>query len=89
MDYEELKRQVAKAGLSLGEFSELLNMHPKTLSTYTKKAVPDHLAIIATLMAELRENKISFRTAIAKLGLRAKKPRGSSIAARPKGRKAI
>lgn len=77
MRYSEFKRQVAKAGLSLKEFSRLIKQSPTSISNYAKTdAVPSQLAIIAVLIAEMKERGINYQALIDALDLFEKKPRG-------------
>lgn len=77
MRYSEFKRQVAKAGLSLKEFSRLIKQSPTSISNYAKTdAVPSQLAIIAVLIAEMKERGINYQALIDTLDLVEKKPRG-------------
>lgn len=80
MDFTEFKRQLGKAGLTAVEFSELIKLHPKSLSNYGNAfVVPSHLAVIVTLMAELADNHIEFRGLISRLQIERKKPRGAGM----------
>lgn len=79
MTYEEFQRQLGKAGLNTKEFAELLGMNRNSVTNCsTRGEVPNHLAVIATLMAEMAENKLDFRSPINKVGSPLKKPRGAA-----------
>ncbi len=61
MTYSEFRRQLGKAGLTIREFADLVGMSRVTISNYSAKGyVPRHLAIIASLMAEMAEYQIQF-----------------------------
>lgn len=78
MRYEEFKRQLGKAGLTIAEFAELVKLNPKSISNYSKQGdVPSHLAVIITLLAEMAERKIDFRPILLKLPIEVNKPRGA------------
>lgn len=78
MQYEEFHRQIGKAGLKLREFAALIGMNPRSLSNLShKEEVPSHLAIIACLLGTMADHRLDFRTAIAAVKVRRKKPRGS------------
>jgi len=63
MKYKEFIRNGGKAGLSLKEFAELIKINRISLSNYSQKGkVPDHLAVIATLMGILPGGDIPFVT---------------------------
>ncbi|MDO9384500.1 MAG: XRE family transcriptional regulator [Hyphomicrobiaceae bacterium] len=77
MGYESFLRDLARAGLSIRAFAELIGMNPNSVSNYARSGeVPDHLAIIAVLIAEMGAHGLDFRVAISKVELTAKKPRG-------------
>jgi hypothetical protein len=79
MTYDEFKRHVGKAGLTLKAFAALVGMTPSSLSNYALKIeVPHHLAIIAVLMGEMAEEGKDFLGPIMKLGVPKKKSRGGS-----------
>lgn len=76
MEYDEFKRRVAKAGLNLREFAELVRLSGNTISNYAQKGhVPCHLAVAATLMAEMAEAQLDFREPLKELVLPPKKSR--------------
>lgn len=82
MKYSEFKRQVAKAGLSLKEFSRLIKQSPTSISNYAKTdGVSSQLAIIAVLIADMKERGIDYQTLINALDLSEKKSRGRTIKA--------
>ncbi|WP_421915777.1 XRE family transcriptional regulator [Mesorhizobium sp.] len=77
MGYEGFLRDLARAGLSIRAFAELIGMNPNSVSNYARSGgVPDHLAIIAALVAEMGTQGLDFRGVISKVELTAKKPRG-------------
>ncbi len=77
MGYEAFLRDLARAGLSIRAFAELIEMNPNSVSNYARsEEVPDKLAIIAALVAEMNAQGIDFRRVISKVELTAKKPRG-------------
>lgn len=79
MEYEEFLRDLARAGLSIRAFAELIGMNPNSVSNYARSGeVPDKLALIAALVAEMSVRGIDFRGVISKVKLTAKKPRGSA-----------
>lgn len=80
MTYEEFQRQLGKAGLKVREFASLVGMNYNSVTNCAKQGrVPSHLAVIATLLGELAEHHIDFRTPLARLDIELKKPRGSSL----------
>lgn len=79
MIYDEFKRQVGKAGLTLQEFADLIKMHRNSVTNCSKQGeVPSHLAVIASLMGEMAEYDIDFRNTLARIDIEPKKPRGAS-----------
>ena len=78
MNYEEFQRQLGKAGLTLSQFAELVKMNRISLSNYAKRGcVPSHLAIIASLLGEMAEQNLDYRSVLAKIDISTKKPRGA------------
>lgn len=78
MAYDEFKRHVGKAGLTIRAFAELLKLNPASVSNYSKSGeVPSHLAVIAVLLAELAERKVNFREVLDRAEITPKKSRGA------------
>jgi len=70
MTYDEFRRQLGKASITSKEFAELLKMKQSSITNYAKKqVVPNHLAIIAFLMAEMVESKVDFKYKLKLLDL--------------------
>jgi hypothetical protein len=68
MDYGTFKVFVRKTGLEIKEFACLIGMNPRSISNYSKiGVVPEHLALIALLTAELGRYEVDLRTVFAKL----------------------
>ena len=81
MTYKEFQRQLGKAGLSVKEFSELIGMNRNSVSNYANHpSVPSHLAIIASLMGEMAEHGLDFRSVMSRVDVVPKKARGASAA---------
>lgn len=83
MNYEEFKRHLGKAGLSLREFAALMGLNSNSISNYaTMESVPSHHAVAVVLMGELADNKLDFRTVLKRMGLRPKRVRGAAAVGR-------
>jgi hypothetical protein len=81
MGYEAFLRDLARAALSIRAFAELIGMNPNSVSNYARSGeVPDKLAIIAALVAEMSAQGLDFRGVISKVKLTAKRPRGGARA---------
>lgn len=79
MQYDEFKRRLGKAGLSVKEFAALIGVSCNAVSNYASRgAVPTHLAVEVTLMSEMAEKGIDFRTPLGGLDLQENKPRGAA-----------
>ena len=78
MNYEQFLRELAKAGLSIRAFADLIGMKPNSITNYAHKDVPSHLAIIAALIAEMSNQRLDFRKVLEKVEPVAKKPRGGA-----------
>lgn len=77
MNYDEFTRQLGKAGLNVRQFADLIRMNPNSVTNCAKKGeVPAHLAVIVSLMGEMAEHCIDFRSVLAKVEIEPKKPRG-------------
>jgi len=79
MTYEEFRRQIGKAGLTIKGFAELIKQTPNSITNYAAQGdVPSHLAIIAALMGDMAESGVDFRSTLARIEFDANKPRGGS-----------
>lgn len=79
MTYEEFRRQLGKAGVSVKEFTGLVRLSNSSIPNYAKEGqVPDHWAIVAALMGEMAENDLDFKSVLRKIEIRHKKARGSA-----------
>lgn len=78
MNYEQFLRELAKAGLSIRAFADLIGMKPNSITNYAHKDVPSHLAIIAVLIAEMSNQRLDFRKVLEKVEPVTKKPRGGA-----------
>ncbi|WP_459949430.1 hypothetical protein [Denitratisoma sp. agr-D3] len=88
MRYEEFKRQLGKAGVTAREFGELVKLHPKSITNYSQRGeVPSHLAVIVTLMGEMAEHGVDFRSALSRIQIAPNKPRGAVAKGRFGGNK--
>ena len=80
MKYEEFKRNVGKAGLTLTDLAGLLNMNKGSVTNYgSSGVVSDSLAIIVTLMGEMADAGLDFKGPIARLDLSRKRSRGDGF----------
>jgi hypothetical protein len=79
MDYEELTRNIAKAGLDIKEFAELIKANPNSITNLkSKKKVPKNIGIIAVLLGEMKEAKLPFKDYLNSLKLEEQKARRKS-----------
>lgn len=80
MNYEEFRRQLGKAGITAREFGEVLKLHPKSITNYSQQGeVPSHLAVIVTLMGEMAEHGMDYRSALSRIQIAPNKPRGGAM----------
>lgn len=71
MDYVEFKRHLGKAGYTVNEFADLIEVHPSSISNYSKKgSVPRHYAIIAVALGDAGDRGADFRELLTKYGVR-------------------
>lgn len=77
MLYSEFRRQLGKAGLTVKEFACLIKQTPNSITNHAAHGeVPPHLAIIATLMGDMAESGLDFRTTLARIQFEPSKLRG-------------
>ena len=68
MTYSEFQIELIKIGLSIKDFASLIGMHPNTITNYkSKEVLPLNLAIVITLLAELKTNGIDPTAIIEKV----------------------
>ena len=77
MTYQEFRRQLGKAGLSVKEFAELIKQSPNSITNYgAAGSVPPHLAVIAALMGDMAEHGLDFRNTLSKIEFESCRSRG-------------
>lgn len=80
MNYEEFRRQLGKAGLSVRAFADLIKQTPNSITNYAAQGqVPPHLAIISSLMADMAEAGLNFQATLNRVEFEAAKPRGRPV----------
>lgn len=88
MTYEDFLNELGKAGLSVKRFADILGMQPNSVSNNKKRGeVPIHLALIASLLAEMSVHHIDYESVIARVQPVKKRPRGAAIGGRFAGDK--
>lgn len=79
MTYEEFVGRLGKAQLSIRKFADLVCTRSNTFTNYAQKShVPDHWAIVVTLVAEMAKHDVDFKGPLSKLDLTPKKERGGA-----------
>lgn len=59
-------------------FAELIGMNPNSVTNYARRGeLPQHIALVAVLVAEMAVRGVDYRIAIAKVAP-TKKPRGAT-----------
>ena len=80
MNYDDFRTELKKAGLSIRSFAKLLQMNPNSITNCRSLGdVPRHLAVIATLIRLLYENKVDYASSIRRMEIKPSAPRGRSI----------
>lgn len=88
MTYDKFLDELNKAGLSVKRFADLVGMLPNSVSNNRKRGeVPIHLALIASLLAEMSARHIDYEPVIARVQPIKKRPRGAAIGGRFAGDK--
>lgn len=83
MTYDEFRRQLGKAGISVKGFADLVKLHRNSITNYAKGGVvPSHWAIVVVLMGEMAENKLDYRKALRRIEISPNKVRGSAVKGR-------
>ena len=78
MQYDEFKRQLGKAGITVKYFAELIKQNPNSITNYAAQGeVPPHLAIIAALMGDMAEAGLDFRKTLVRIQFETSKARGA------------
>lgn len=79
MNYEELTRNIRKAGLDIKDFAKLIKVNPNSITNLkSKKKIPKNLGIIAVLLGEMKEAKLPFKDFLNSLDLEEQKARRKS-----------
>ena len=80
MTYDEFRRQIGKAGLTVKGFAALIKQTPNSITNYAAQGeVPPHLAIISALMGDMAEAGQDFRATLSRIHFEAGKPRGGAV----------
>ena len=86
--YEDFLGELNKAGLSVKRFADLIGMQPNSVSNNKKRGeVPVHLALIASLLAEMAARQIDYEPVMARVQPLKKRPRGAAVDGRFAGDK--
>jgi hypothetical protein len=76
--YSEFLAELERASLSVRSFAGLIGMNPNSITNYAGRGeVPQHIALVAVLVAEMAARGFDYRNAIAKVAP-TKKPRGAT-----------
>ena len=79
MNYEELKRNIRKAGLDIKDFAELIKVNPNSITNLkSKEKMPKNTAVIAVLLGEMVDKGLEYKHLFEKLDLREQKARRKS-----------
>lgn len=79
MNYEELTRNITKAGLDIKEFAELIKANPNSITNLkSKEKMPKNIAVIAVLLGEIVDKGLEYKYLFEKLDLEEQKARRKS-----------
>lgn len=79
MTYSDFIAELNKAGLTVRRFAELMGMQPNSISNNRKSGeIPMHLAVIASLIAEMAGRGVAYAPIFERLVPSRKKPRGAA-----------
>lgn len=77
--YNDFIAELNKAGLTVRRFAEFMSMQPNSVSNNKKSGeIPMHLAVIASLLAEMSSHGIDYAPIFERLEPGRKKPRGAA-----------
>lgn len=79
MTYQELTAKIEQLGTTKKELEQLLSYSENYLSSFTKKPIPKHVAIIIELLVILHVNKIDYKKAINQLNLSKNQHKGGKF----------
>ena len=80
MTYDDFLGELNKAGLSVKRFADLLGMQPNSISNNKKRGeVPMHLALIASLLAEMSVYKLDYESVMTRVKPAKTRPRPAAI----------
>jgi hypothetical protein len=83
MTYSDFLVELHRGNLTVRAFAEIVGRNPNSVSNYAIRGnVPDHLALIASLIGELQSHRIDYGPAVERVKPVRKKPRGRSRAGR-------
>lgn len=78
MPYADFLAELERAGLSVRGFAELIGMNPNSITNYaTRGDLPQHIALVSVLVAEMAARGIDYRATIAKVAP-TRQPRGAT-----------
>ena len=90
MTYDDFLCELSKAGLSVKRFADIVGMQPNSVSNNRKRGeVPIHLALIASLFAEMSACHIDYEPVLARVKPVKKRRRGAAGGRRFAGDKQI
>lgn len=79
MNYEELTRNIAKAGLDIKQFAELIRANPNSITNLkSKEKIPKNIVVIAVLLGEMADKGLEYKYLFEKLDLEEQKARRKS-----------
>jgi len=81
MTFIEFKKNLIELELSIPKFSKLIKISEKNIQAYKKKeGVPNPIAVIVTLLVQMKQNNIDYTACIGSLALEYKKKEGAGFA---------
>ena len=81
MIYEEFRRHLGKARMTVGEFADLLHVVPGTVSNYRKKGeVPHQYAVLAVLLGDSVDRGVDVRDLLIRYGVSVTRVSGTNVA---------
>jgi hypothetical protein len=71
MQYSDFKRHLGKAGLTINQFSELIEVRPSSISALrSKPTVPAKYSVLAVLLGDNKDRQVDSKAILGRFGIR-------------------
>lgn len=84
MTYQELTEKIEQLGTTKKELEQLLSYSENYLTSFARKPIPKHVALIVELLVVLHVNKIDYKEVINQLDLSKNPHKGGKFESKDK-----